>query len=172
MAPLLELTLFALEDISSLLGDNCLTEMEPQNDEIPRGLTPHLHTKFLQKCLKICRSLRFLAVRFELTTSRLQDWCSANWAKQVDFEISANLQTERKTRTAKIAPAFSVNKQTKSITMQHQQIIISWFHTEHATTSRDGQQWQQWWWTDEKHDDVATSHATTWVIVVLSSFKF
>jgi len=42
----------------------------------------------------------------------------------VDFEISANLQTERKTRTVKIAPAFSVNKQKKSITMQHQQIII------------------------------------------------
>jgi len=31
----------------------------------------------------------------------------------VDFEISANLQTERKTRPVKIAPAFSVNKQTK-----------------------------------------------------------
>jgi len=29
----------------------------------------------------------------------------------VDFEISANLQTERKTRPVKIAPAFSVNKQ-------------------------------------------------------------
>jgi len=90
----------------------------------------------------------------------------------VDFEISANLQTERKTRPVKIAPAFSVNKQEKSITMQHQQIIIGWFHIEHATTNRDGQQWQQWWWTDEEHDDVATSHATTWVIVVLSSFKF
>jgi len=71
----------------------------------------------------------------------------------VDFEISANLQTERKTRTAKIAPAFSVNKQTKihhnAAPTNHHQLISHWTcnnkQGRSTMTTMMMDRWGTWW---------------------------